>query len=380
MLANGLDGMYRAAWATSHQPYLLVEVLDGQQNTLEGLPLIGQPEGGLGYLSGNVTATLTNRVSRTCTITVPDYMYPFAADGLLAPYGNMLRAWRGIGFADGTGFRWQVFVGRIQDTVLNDNGTCTVQAADFAADVLESRFVRPENATATNTVTTEIQRLIQDGFSPARFGNVTTFATPTRSRTWQLDRGQALDELATSVGAFWYPRADGAFNLLPYPWTVNTAPVITYSDSGTYGVVTAARAARSRAGVFNSLTVTGERLNGDPAVYALAQDANPASITNINGNFGRRHQLLRLQTPGTQGAAQGAANDNLQRLLALTDAWSWSMPVDAALELGDAVYLDVYGRAPFIQVVASMQIPLDLSGPMRVDGRSRVAAALEGVE
>lgn len=380
MLANGTNTMYRKALATSHQPYLLVEVLDGQQNVLEGLPLIGAPEGGLGYLSGSVSATLTNRVSRTCTITVPDYMYPFAADGLLAPYGNMLRAWRGIGFADGTNYRWQVFVGRIQDTVLNDNGTCTVQAADFAADVLENKFVRPENATASNTVTIEIQRLIQDGFSQATFGEVTSFPAPARTRTWQLDRGQALDELATSVGAFWYPRADGAFNLLAYPWTVHSDPVTTYSDSGEFGMVSGARAARSRAGVFNSLTVTGERLNGDAPVYALAQDTNPASVTNTNGNFGRRHQLLRLQTPGTLGAAQGAANNNLRRLIALVDAWSWSMPVDAALELGDAVYLDVYGRAPVVQVVASMQIPLDLSGPMRVDGRSRVAAALEGVE
>lgn len=380
MLTNGLGTMYRRALATSHQPYLLVEVLDGQQNVLAGLPLVGKPEGGLGYLSGSVGATLTNRVSRTCSITVPDYMYPFAPDGLLAPYGNMLRAWRGIGFADGTSYRWQVFVGRIQDTVLNDNGTCTVQAADFAADVLENRFVRPENATASNTVTVEIQRLIQDGFTQATFGDVTSFNVPTRTRTWQLDRGQALDELATSVGAFWYPRADGAFNLQPYPWTVHSDPVTTYSDSGEFGVVAGARAARSRAGVFNSLTVTGERLNGDAPVYALAQDTNPASITDVGGNFGRRHQMLRLQTPGTTGAAQGAANDNLQRLIALVDAWSWTMPVDASLELGDTVYLDVYGRAPVVQVVASMQIPLDLSGPMRVDGRSRVAAPLEGVE
>jgi len=380
MLTGGTDPMYQAARATSHQPYLLVQVLDGQQNTLEDLPLIGQPEGGLGYLSGSVTATLTNRVSRTCTLTVPDYMYPFEPDGLLNPYTRMLRAWRGIGFADGTSFRWPVFIGRIQDTVLNDNGTCTVQASDFAADVLENRFVRPENATAANTVTTEIQRLILDGFSQATFGTVEQFALLARSRTWQLDRGQALDELATSVGAFWYPRADGAFNLVRYPWTVASEPVTTYSDTGPLGVVSGARAARSRAGVFNSLTVTGERLNGDPPVYALAQDTNPASITNVNGGFGRRHQLLRLQAPGSQGAAQGAANDNLQRLIGLVDAWSWSMSVDAALELGDTVLLDVYGRPPVTQVVASMQIPLDLSGPMRVDGRSLIAAPLEGVE
>jgi len=380
MLANGLNGMYRASLATSHQPYLLVEVLDGQQQTIAELPLLGEPEGGLGYLSGSVSATLTGRISRTCTLTVPDFMYPFAPDGLLAPYGNMLRAWRGISYADGTSFRWVVFVGRIQETKLNSNGTCTVQAADFAADVLENRFVRPENATASNSVTTEVQRLILDGFSQAVFGDVQSFTVLTRTRTWQLDRGQALDELATSVGAFWYPRADGAFNLIRYPWTVASPSVVTYSDSGPLGVVVTAEATRSRAGVFNSLSVTGERLNGDAAVYALAQDTNPDSTTYINGNFGRRHQLLRLQTPGSTGTAQGAANTNLQRLVALVDAWTWSMPVDAALELGDPVQLDVYGRAPVTQVVAAMRIPLDLSGLMAVEGRSVISAPLEGVE
>ena len=380
MLPNGLNGMYRASLATSHQPYLLVEVLDGQQQTIAELPLLGDPEGGVGYLAGSVSATLTSRIARTCTLTVPDFMYPFAPDGLLAPYGNMLRAWRGVSYADGTNFRWQVFVGRIQETKLNSNGTCTVQAADFAADVLENRFVRPENATASNAVTTEIQRLIVDGFSQAVFGTVEQFTAPARTRTWQLDRGQALDELATSVGAFWYPRADGAFNLVRYPWTVAVPPVVTYSDSGPLGVVVTAEATRSRAGVFNSLSVTGERLNGDPAVYALAQDTNADSITYINGDFGRRHQLLRLQTPGSQGAAQGAANANLRRLVALVDAWTWSMPVDSALELGDTVQLDVYGRAPVTQVVAAMRIPLDLSGLMTVEGRSVISAPLEGVE
>ena len=43
MLPGGLDDMYRAALATSHQPYFNVSVLDGQQNILAD---------GLTYLSG----------------------------------------------------------------------------------------------------------------------------------------------------------------------------------------------------------------------------------------------------------------------------------------------------------------------------------------
>lgn len=371
MLERGLDQMYREALATSHQAYVTVEVLDGLRNVLEA---------DMPFISGSVSATLTSRISRTCDVTFPEEWYPYDPAGILAPYGNMIRATRGIEFADGSRFAWVVFVGRIQDVMLNEDGTCSVQAADFAADVLESRFLAPENSVPVNSVTQEVQRLIADGFPQAEFADFEIFGQPVRARTWQLDRGQALDEMSTSAGAFWYARADGKFVLRRYPWTVRTPPVVTYSDAGKFGNVASSRAARSRAEVFNSLTVTGERLNGEAPVYAIAQDANATSPTYIDGTFGRRHQLLRLQTPGSQGTAQGAANENLKRLIALSDTWSWTMSPDCALELGDTVQLDVRGRTGIIQVVAGMRIPLDLSGAMQVAARAQVVNVLEGVE
>lgn len=370
MLPGGLDEMYRNALATQHQPYFLLEILDGQQNVLVQ---------DLTFLGGNLAATLTSRISRTLDVSLPESYYPFNDDDLLAPHGNMLRYSRGIEFADGSRFAWVCFVGRIQNSTLNGDGTCTLQAADFAADVLENKFVVPQNAQAASSVTDETVRLITDGFSQAQFATVEQFDVPVRTRTWQSDRGQALDEITTSVAAYWYPQADGRFVLRRYPWTVAAAPVVTYADKGKNGSISKATANRSRADVFNSLTVTGERLNGEPPVYALAQDTNPASITYIDGNFGRRHQLLRLQTPGNQGSAQAAALQNLQRLISPVQTWAWEMSVDAALELGDTVSLDVYGKTGIVQVVAGFRMPLGL-GSMQVASRSQITGILEGVE
>lgn len=367
MLPGGLDPMYRAALATSHQPYLLVEILDGQRNVLASDPT---------YLSGSVNADLNSRVARTCNITFDESYYPFEPDDLLAPYGNMVRISRGIEFAEGTRFGWVVFLGRIQDASLSSDGTCTISAADPASDVIDAKFFDPENSSAGVLVETEVTRLIADAVPLAEFGTFDSFGVPVQQLTWQLDRGQALDELATSVGAFWYCLADGSFVLRKYPWTVPNPAVVSYAD-GPDGSIVAWAANRSRSTVYNSLTVTGERLNGDEPVYATALDDNPGSPTYIFGNFGRRHQLLRLQTPASQGAAQGAAADNLRRLTALVDSWSWAMTPDAALELGDTVSLNVAGRSDIIQVVASYSIPLDLSGPMRVQGRSLILGSLE---
>lgn len=369
MLPGGLDAMYRAALATSHQPYFLIEVLDGFQNVLAT---------GLTYLAGSVTATLTSRVARTCRISFDETYYPYGPTDLLAPYGNMIRATRGIEFADGTRSAWVVFVGRIQNTTLEADGTCTVYAADFAVDVVENKFLTPQNSQTSSLVSQEVYRLILEAFPQARFTLPQVVDIPVQPLTWQLERGQALDELATSVGAFWYPLADGTFTLRQYPWTVQGTPVVTYSD-GDSGSIFTSTAERSRETVYNILTVTGERLNGDDPVYATAADTNPANITYVNGTFGIRSQLLRLQTPGSQTSAQNAANDNLRRLAALVDSWQWDMSPDAALELGDTVSLNVRGKSDIIQVVAGFTIPLDLSGPMRVEGRSQVIDILEGV-
>lgn len=368
MLAGGLDPMYRAALSTSHVPYLLVEVLSGSNQVLLSDPV---------YLSGSVSATLTSRVARTCTISFDSSFYPFEADGLLAPYGNKIRVTRGVQFSDGSRFAWVVFVGRIQSTELDSSGTCRVQAADTSADVIENRFLNPANSQVGNTVLNEVRRLISDAVPTAVFGDSDAFITPVPALAWQLERGQALDELTTSVGAFWYALADGSFVVRRYAWTVPAVPVVTYAD-GDGGSVVSYSASRSRQDVYNSITVTGERLNGDEPVYATAQDTNPVSPTLYGDGFGRRHQLLRLQTPASFETASGAAFDNLKRLTALVDAWSWDMTVDAALELGDTIRLNVAGRSDIIQVVSGFNLPLDLSAPMRVEGRSLILGALEG--
>ena len=371
MLPGGLDTAYRQALSTSHTPYLRVEVLNGNRELLYSIDPT-RPY----YISGSVSATLTSRVARQATIILDESFYPFDADDLLAPYGNMLRASRGIQFADGHTYWWPVFLGRIQETTLGEDGTTTVRAADLSADVVENMFLQPTNSQAGNTIPNEIKRLISDALPSATYGLFEQFTPPVQPLTWQLDRGQALDELAQSVGAFWYALADGSFTLRRYAWTVPAVPVVEYSD-GDGGSVTGSSATRSRDAVRNSLTVTGERLNGDDAVFATAQDVNPASPTFYGDLFGRRHALMRLQTPATQATAAGAAYDNLKRLSALVDAWSWEMTPDAALELGDTVLLNVRGRSDIIQVVAGFTIPLDLSGPMRVNGRALIVGSLE---
>lgn len=376
MLSGGLDGLYRRALAAPHREYVKVEVLDGNGNVLP-LPRgsIDPDTGGLIFLDGAVSASLSSRVTRTLTISVDESLYPETIDGLLAPYGNRLRAYRGIEFADGGRYAWQVFTGRIQQPILAPDGTVSVPAADRALEVAEFGFQVPENSQIGNTLNAEFIRLISDAITDAAFGASDTFFETMPQLTWLSDRAGAIDEIATTGGAFWYALADGSFVLRRYAWTVAGAPLLTLSDGA--GGVLVASPSRDRDEVYNSITVTGERADGSAPVFAFAEDNNPDSPTYVDGPFGRRHKTINLQTPQTQGTAQTAANAWLRRSVGLNETWRWTQPPDAALELGDIVSLNAFGRSGIIQVVSGFTLPLDPEGMMTVQAHAQVIGALE---
>lgn len=379
MLAGGMDPLYRSALAAGHRQYVRIEVWSGDGVPLESsIPahLRGDPGGGLAIIAGSVTATLTSRVARNLTIAVSDELYPRLDSDLLAPFGNEIRAFSGILLGDGSDtYTWQVFRGKIQNVSMdNASGTCTVVCADRAAEVADNAFVNPVNSQPGNTINAEWQRLIVDALADATFGVSDTFAKTIEALTWEFDRASALDEMSRSVGALWYPLANGDFVLRRLPWTFSQPLVFTFTDA-TGGTVNSFSARRSREAIFNTVTVTGERLNGDAPVHAVAADTSPGSPTRTTGPFGVKSRVERLQTPSTQGGAQSTAEALLRAYIAPVEEFILQMVPDAALELGDAGTLAVDDRE-VIQVATAFTLPLDLSGSMTVSTRSLVVGGV----
>lgn len=371
MLPGGTDVLYRNALSASHRLAVRVEVWSGYG---PGSVLL---HASLPFLSGAVVATLNSRVTRTMRFTVDQTFYPVLQTGILAPYGNVVRAYRGVELGDGsTDYMFPVFVGRIQETELDDSGIVSVEASDLCAEVVAFDFENPENSSAGVLIPTEVRRLISDALPGISFGTFDAYSEVVQPLTWERDRAAALDELATTVGSFWYALAGGEFVLRHYPWTVAAVPVVVLAD-GDGGLITGWRVRRSRADVYNSEILTGERLNGDVPVHAIARDLTPGSPTLYGGPFGVRTKHTRLQTPASVGAAQTAANDALRRDIALQESWLWEQVPDAAMELGDVVTLNAADRTDIIQVVDSFSIPLDLSGSSRVSARSLIVPALQ---
>lgn len=376
MLPGGADSLYRDSLASGIRRYSRVDVLDGNGNQLEIPDEFTDDEGGLVFESGAVSVSLTSRVTRNLTVMVPQGVYPALSTGLLAPYGNRLKVTSGIELGDGNLiYTWTAFTGRIQKPLLSPDGRVLVMAADRANEVIENGFVVPQNSQVGSTVNAEVNRLISEAVDDAVFGASDSFPLTVPLLTWSRDRGAALDDMATSVGAFWYALADGSFVLRQYPWAVDATPVVTISD-GPDGIMSGSPS-RNREDVWNSVTVTGERADGSAPVFAFAEDNNPASPTYVRGPFGRRHKDVNLQTPQTQGSAQTAANEWLKRSVGLQETWSWEQTPDAALELGDPVSLNAYDRLGIIQVVSGFTLPLEVDSNMLVQAHAQVIGALE---
>lgn len=372
MLPGGTDALYRSVLSAGHTNYARIEVWSGQGIQLAIVaPDTGSPEGGLVFTGASVGATLNNRVARNFFLTVPAYLYPAQVTDLLAPFGNELRVFAGVRLGDGSDpYTWQVFRGRIRSVTQSSDGSCTIECADRAADVADVNFVSPQNSQTTNSVSQEWERLIVDAVPDATFGASDPFGKPVEPLTWEFDRASALDEMARSVGALWYPLANGDFVLRRFPWNVASPPLVTLTDAPG-GTVSGWTVTRSRDAIFNLVTVTGERLNGDAPVYATAADTTPGSPTNVAGGFGIKSRLERLQTPSTPGGAASAARELLRTYVAPTEEWTLLCVPDASLELGDMITIEVEGRS-VLQVVTSIMLPVGLAGDMTISTRSLV--------
>jgi hypothetical protein len=371
--AGGLDATYRDALTRPHTVYNRVDVLarDGTV-LLKGLP----------FTDGSVRATLNSRVARVMTLGVDRSWFPllpngsFDTGGLLAPFGNRLRAYRGITYGDGTVVAFPVFYGRIEQVSMTDAGDMSLSANDLAADVVDAQFETPQSSVTSNSISTEFRRLVRGALADAVFGASDLTGVKIAPVAWQSDRGQALDDMSATVSMLWYPLADGSFVQRLTPWTKPglTAQVSltdgTSLGPNTYGAIAGWTITVSRTGVYNSVVFTSERQDGSTPVHAIVRDLDKTSPTYYLGNFGQKPLLIQNQSALTQSQCLSAAKSALKAATAITQTWDPVTVIpDASLELGDLVAGKAEGAAS-TQVVTGFTLPLIETGNMSLNLRA----------
>lgn len=362
-LGNGLDPMYRAALAGAHTVYQRVDVTDYLGNLLVS---------DLWITSGSVTATLTNRVARRFTFTTTREYMPVLASGgvdttaVLNPFGNRVKAYRGIQYGDGQLVYFPVFYGRIDSAVLNQTGIVTVNASDLAAEVVDGQFESPVSSVTTLTINEQFRALVSPAVAGATFGTSDTFYSYVPALTWQSDRAKALDDLAGGVGGIWYPLADGSFVIRLLPWTLSGLSAVASLSDGTGGLILQFSVRVDRNGVDNSIVYTSERLDGSAPVTVTVRDDTATSATYWKGPYGLKPRLVQNQASLSYAQAYSAATTLLRSSRALVvNLESVTVVPDPSLELGDVIQCSTDGIST-LQVVTGFTLPMFAADSMPI--------------
>lgn len=370
---GGLDAQYRDALVRPHVVYNRVDVLARDGTVLStNLP----------FIDGSVRATLNSRVARVLSLTVDRSWFPLTGNGsidtggLLTPFGNRLRAFRGVVYGDGSIVSFPVFYGRIEQVQMTRAGSVALTASDLAADIVDAQFENPQQSVSTNTISVEFRRLVRDALSDATFGTSDLTGTKIPPLTWQNDRAQALDDMSATVSMLWYPLADGSFVQRLTPWTnPGQTAVLSLADGtgaapGVNNAISDWTITISRSGVYNSVVFTSERQDGSGAVHAVVRDLSLSSPTYYLGNFGKKPLLIQNQAALTQSQCLSAARTALNAATAVAQVWDpVSIVPDASLELGDLVSMQAEGAAS-VQVISGFTLPLRETGDMSLSLRA----------
>ena len=371
--SGGLDATYRDALTRPHNVFMRADVLDRQGNVLQA---------DLPFIDGSVRATLSSRVARVLTLSVDRSWFPLTTAGevdtagLLTPFGNRLRVYRGIVYGDGSIASFPVFYGRIEQVAMGRSGQVSVNANDLAADIVDAQFETPQSSVTSNTISTEFRRLVTGALPDATFGTSDLTGVKIAPVAWQSDRAQALDDMSATVSMTWYPLADGSFVQRLTPWTKpgRTASLSLYDGtnlpSDQRGSIADWTITVSRTNVYNSVVFASERQDGSAPVYAIVRDISASSPTSYNGNFGRKPLLVQNQIAMSQSQCLAAAQNTLKQAKAITQVWDpVTITPDASLELGDLVNVYADGAAS-AQVITGFTLPLRETGDMSLSLRA----------
>lgn len=371
--SGGLDAQYRSAIARPHTAYLRVDVLSRTGTVLQS---------NLPFIDGSVRATLNSRVARVLSLSVDRSWFPLQTNGsldtggLLTPFGNRIKAYRGITYGDGSTVVFPVFYGRIEQVQMARNGSVSVTANDLAADVVDAQFETPQSSIPANSISTEFRRLVTGALSDAVFGTSDPTGVKIPPLAWQNDRAQALDDMSATVAMLWYPLADGSFVQRLVPWTSPGKVAQVSLADGTNAATGSSNAIAdwtitvSRTGVYNSVVFTSERQDGTAPVYAIVRDTSSTSPTFYLGNFGRKPLLIQNQAALSQAQCLAAAQSSLKVATAITQVWDpVSIVPDPSLELGDLISMQADG-AVSTQVVVGFTLPLRETGDMSLSLRA----------
>jgi hypothetical protein len=368
-----VSAAFKSAVATSHNAVTKVEAYFGGGPGALGTLI----HPGLPIVDGSVTVDASSQVRRSLSLTVaaPE-LFPgqFDYTGPLAPYGTMLKAYRGVQYPTGA-IEWcPLGVFRIDGpSVAMEPGTVTVSASDLSTGVRDARFLAPTTSITSNAIRAEIARLVRGAYGAAfPVRDLTGKTTLTPALTWDTDRWGAIVQLASSLGAEVVFDGNGQCIIQPQ---AQVTDAVDWPVTSSQVVVRGTRAL-SREETYNIVVASGERTDNTPPVRAVAQDTDPSSPTYVSGPFGPVPVFYSSPVLATTAQAATAAATILGRVRTMARRVAFECVPNPAVDVGDMIQITYPDGSWEKHIVDSLQIPLQPTDTMRVTTRTSTVAGL----
>lgn len=355
-----------------------------------GPPIVGVP-----IVAGSVQVDATAAVRRTlqsCVLADPTgQLIPIDATSALAPYGSMIRPYRGIQYPDGSTELMPLGVFLITDADASNRGTptLTVEGSDFSWAVARNKFTDPYVIGAGQNYGDAIAALADN-----RHGGDTQLITPTEQTTplividVQEDPWQHLADMAGGFGFEVLYDQDGAFVLRRVHDPTDDQIVVAFATGDNPLTMLGLLSTSSGLPAAANLVDTDRKLSVDPGyngVVMVAEsttlptplrtvlfDMDPASPTYALGPYGMVPAFQSSPFITTQDGCDAAATAWLSKNLGGTEDVTFDIIPDPALDADDVVrVIDDRIKLDTIGVIQSLTIPLSITDSMPITLRPR---------
>jgi hypothetical protein len=391
---NGLPVPFAQIIGRDHYAATVARIEDSSGNVLKFR---------FGIESGDVQVNRTAAVRRSCQMIVTPYeaggpiddpaileqlaasLVPKQPSDTFAPYGNILRPWRGIRVPGATYsdsfdtdiYYWPLGVFRLASASITDDGVpkLSITAYDHSRTIARNKITQPWIVAAGTNYGDAITALCQDrlpGLQALPHGVIDL--TPQIIVDPETDPWKTVTDWAAAIGYEVYIDVYGQLVIQAEP-DPSTDPVTwTYQD-GTLDanavLLSVDRSMNDEPG-YNGVVLMSESTTIPVPIRVEVWDNNPSSPTYYLGPYGKVPKFVSnpLVTTTTQGTA--AATAELLKSAGGTEQASFAIVPNPAHEAGDVVrVVRPLSRTDRVGVIDSMTIPLDVKSAMSIQTRER---------
>lgn len=358
---------FRAEVRKSHTSVASAEVWRGSQKVVD-LPV----------QDGSVTVSVNQATRRTCSLSLmvgrtDNDLVPDTAFDALTPFGNELRLYRGVRFADGSEelVPLGVFVITGVEFDETDQGVAiSISGVDRSVRISRNIWLQPYRVTA-GALTDALTGILQNRW-PAVELSFPTVAVSVEQQVLGQESGsdpwKDAVYLAEMAGYDLFFDQNGICTLQPFPSPDAASVVASFTDEDVL-----IRVARqdTTTDTYNGVVYVVESSWLVTPFRVEVWDEDPSSPTYRYGNFGEVPKVFSQSAITDINASTAAAALLLSRGLGLAQNVSWDLIVDPALDVNDVVLVNNVGtKTDRVMIIDQLVIPLSPSAAMQATART----------